>query len=257
MAEPLAVRAQASISTTHKLKQGGTPVKTLKVMTRNLAIISVLTLLAVAPTRGEEGRVLSANVPFSFDAGDKSLPAGNYQFEFRLGEQVLLVRGEKIGEIKLPFVSVLAGASLYSDVGLVFNTYHKLHVLSEVWIPGEGGVLVKAAPKEYTREMVIAVVSGAGPQMSGKEIFERTCARCHGPQGRGNPAAEKFFNTSIPRLDSAHIQTKSDQELRDIISHGRRQMDPVRMQAATVQHLLYPESVDAVIAYVRTLKPQP
>ena len=231
--------------------------KTLKVMARNLASICVLTLLAVAPARGQEKAVLSANVPFRFDAGDKSLPAGNYQFEFRLSEQVLLVRGEKVEEMKIPFVSVLAGASLYSDVGLVFNNYQKLHVLSEVWIPGEGGVLVKAAPKQYAHEMVIAVVSGAEPKMSGKEIFERTCARCHGAQGTGNPAAAKFFNTSIPRLDSASVQTKSDQELRDIISHGRREMDPVRMKAATVEHLLYPESVDAVIKYVRTLKPQP
>jgi mono/diheme cytochrome c family protein len=102
--------------------------------------------------------------------------------------------------------------------------------------------------------MVVAVVSGAAPQMSGKEVFEHTCARCHGPQGKGNPAADKFFQTRIPRLDSAYVQEKSDQELKDIISHGRREMDPVRMREAAVQHLLDPESVDAVISYVRTFK---
>jgi hypothetical protein len=31
-------------------------------------------------------------------------------------------------------------------------------------------------------------------------------------------------------------------------------MDPVRMGQATVQHLLDPQSVDAVIGYVRTFK---
>jgi mono/diheme cytochrome c family protein len=95
---------------------------------------------------------------------------------------------------------------------------------------------------------------GAAPNLSGKGVFERTCARCHGPQGKGNPAADKFFQTPIPRLDSASVQTKSDQELKDIISYGRRQMDPVRMRQAAVQHLLDPESVDAVISYGRTLK---
>jgi mono/diheme cytochrome c family protein len=115
-------------------------------------------------------------------------------------------------------------------------------------------VVVTATPKEHPHEMVIAVVSGAAPKMSGKEVFERTCARCHGPQGKGNPAADKFFQTQIPRLDSAYVQAKSDQELRDVISHGRRNMDPVRMGQATLQHLLYPELVDAVIRYVRTFK---
>jgi len=101
---------------------------------------------------------------------------------------------------------------------------------------------------------VIAVLSGASPNLSGKAVFERTCAKCHGPNGQGNPAADKFFKTPVPRLDSAYVQSKSDEELKDIISHGKRNMDPVRMGQATVQHLLDPRSVDAVVSYVRTLK---
>jgi mono/diheme cytochrome c family protein len=101
---------------------------------------------------------------------------------------------------------------------------------------------------------VIAVVSGTTPNLSGKQVFQSTCVRCHGPNGKGNPAADKFFQTEVPRLDSAYVQAKSDDELKDIISHGRRKMDPVRVGQATVQHLLEPASVDAVIAYVRTFK---
>ena len=89
---------------------------------------------------------------------------------------------------------------------------------------------------------------------SGKEIFAGTCARCHGPEGKGNEAADKFFNLTIPRLVSQTVQSKSDSELKEIISQGRRSMDPVRISQAGVRHLLQPESVDAVIAYVRTLK---
>ena len=228
--------------------------KTLLMTARKLTTISVLTLLAVASAHGQTGTVLSANVPFGFEAGGTSLPAGTYQFKFQISEQSLVMSSDKAGEIKLHVIAQLAGASLFKDTGLVFDAFGGHHVLSEVWIPGEGGVLVSASPKQHPHEMVVAVVSGAAPKMSGKEIFESTCIRCHGPLGKGNPAADKFFKTAIPRLDSAYVQSKSDQELRDIISHGRRNMDPVRMGQASMQHLLYPELVGAVISYIRTFK---
>jgi cytochrome c553 len=228
--------------------------KTLLMTARNLTTISVLTLLAVASAHGQAGTVLSADVPFGFEAGGTSLPAGTYQFKFRPSEQSLVISGANAGETKLHVIARLAGASLFKDTGLVFDAFEGHHVLSEVWIPNEGGVLVNAAPKEHPHEMVVAVVSGAAPKMSGKEVFEHTCARCHGPQGRGNPAADKFFETPIPRLNSKYVQSKSDEELTDVISHGRRKMDPVRTGQATMQHLLYPESVGAVISYIRTFK---
>lgn len=109
--------------------------------------------------------------------------------------------------------------------------------------------------KKHTYETVMAVVSGASPNLSGKKIFDQTCARCHGVEGKGNPAADAFFKTPVPRLDSKMVQAKSDADLKDIISHGKRMMDPVREGQASLQHLLYPDSVDAVIRYVRTLKP--
>jgi len=230
--------------------------KTPQNAARSLIIVGVFTLLLVVFAHGQTGTVLSANVPFGFEAGGTSLPKGTYQFKIDLPEESLVISGAKAGETKLHILASLAGASLYKDIGLVFNVFHGRHVLSEVWIPGEGGVLVNNTPEKHSHALVTAVVSGAAPKMSGKEVYESTCARCHGPMGKGNPVADKFFNTSIPRLDSAYVQEKSDGDLEDIISHGRRNMDPVRIGQAQVQHLLYPESVDAVIKYVRTFKQQ-
>ncbi len=228
--------------------------KTLLITARNFTIISILTLLAVASAHGQTGIILSANVPFGFEAGGTSFPAGAYQFKLTPGEQTFVISGAKGGETKLPIIARLGGPSLFKDTGLVFDAFEGHHVLSELWIPGEGGVLVNASPKQHAHEMVIAVVSGAQATMSGKEVFDHTCARCHGLRGNGNPAADKFFQTPIPRLDSAQVQAKSNQELRDIITQGKRNMDPVRMGQGSVQHLLDPGSVDAVIKYVRTLK---
>ena len=128
-------------------------------------------------------------------------------------------------------------------------------MLSEVWIPGEGGLLVHATPQGHSHEKVI-LQSGLSAGLSGKAVFERTCAKCHGPNGNGNEAADKFFQTPVPKLNSEYVQTKSDAELKEIITEGRRMMDPVRVGQPKVQHLLPTESVGAVIAYVRTFKKQ-
>ena len=228
--------------------------KTLQTMVRNLISISVLTLLAVAFAHGQTGAILRANVPFSFEAGGTSLPAGTYQFKLRLNEGALVVSGAKAGDLRLPIITQLGTGSLFTDATLIFDTFEGQHALSEVWIPGEEGVLVKVTPKGHTHESLIAVVTGPAPKLSGKQVFERTCARCHGPKGQGNAAADKFFQTPVPRLDSTFVQGKSDAELKEVITKGTRAMDPVRIDESGFRHLLPLESVDAVIAYVRTLK---
>jgi mono/diheme cytochrome c family protein len=90
--------------------------------------------------------------------------------------------------------------------------------------------------------------------MSGKKVYEQTCQRCHGPNGQGNPDADKFFKVAIPKLNSAAIQARSDADLKTVITQGSGNMAPVRMAEARVQHLLPPDSVDAVITFLRTLK---
>jgi cytochrome c553 len=227
--------------------------KTPPMMARVLATLSVLTLWAVASAHGQTAKVISANVPFAFETGGTSLPAGTYQFKIQLTDQSLVISDAKGGETKLHIISQLFGASLFKDAGLVFDTREGRHVLTEMWL-GEGGVLVNATPVEHSPEMVMTVVSGVAPKMSGKEVFARTCSRCHGAQGEGKAEADMFFQTEIPHLNSKTLKAKSDEELRDIISHGRTKVDPARTGQATLQHNLYPESVDAVISFLRTLK---
>lgn len=225
---------------------------TLKMVARNLAAIGFLCLLTVASAHAQSG--LSASIPFEFEAGGKTLPAGQYQFKLPSREQVLEVSSPTQVVARLHIITQLGRSSFIMDAGLVFDSFEGRHVLSEVWLPGQDGLLVHSTSKQHTHEMVLAMGSGATAHMSGKAVFERTCARCHGAGGKGNPTADRFFQTQIPKLDSAFVQSKSDAELKDIISHGKNKMDPVRMGQATVQHLLDPDSVDAVISYLRTLK---
>lgn len=226
----------------------------LQKITWYLTTLSLLTLLVALSAHGQASTALNANVPFAFDAGGTTLPPGTYQFRVSPGIRKVEVSRADGGGAIMRIITPLSGFSVFRDAGLVFNDIGNKHVLAEIWIPGQDGVLVSTTSKKHGHQMVIAVVSGPGSNLSGEQIFERTCARCHGPKGAGNPAADKFFKTRLPRLGSAYVQSKSDAELKDIISHGRRNMDPVRIKQATVQHLLDPSSVDAVIKYVRTLK---
>jgi len=114
------------------------------------------------------------------------------------------------------------------------------------------GVTLKIAVPAVA--LALAFQAQAGDATKGKEVYSKTCKRCHGPEGKGYLIADKFFQTTIPRLSSAYVQSKPDEELREVITKGRRQMDPVRMGQPQARHDLDAGEVDDVIAYVRTLK---
>jgi cytochrome c5 len=223
--------------------------------------LTLAALLVVSSAYGQvqTQRALSGNIPFEFTIGKRVLPAGTYGFTLSRntsGFLLLAVTGGAAGKITVPVMTQLGQSFDPGDARLVFDTTDSKHALSEVWMPQEGGLLIQSTPKNHTHDTVIAVVSGPTTKLSGDKIYEQTCQKCHGPKGQGNPAADKFFQVSIPRLDSAVVQGKSDEELKDIISHGKRNMPPVRIGQATVQHLLPPDSVEAVIRFVRSFKQQ-
>jgi hypothetical protein len=226
--------------------------RTLRMTARYFAAISLLGLMVAASAHGQTLSTLKANVPFAFEASGKSLPAGAYEFKVNLAKREVLVSGAEGGGVYMQIISPLTGFSVFSDAGLVFNSIGDKHVLAEIWLAGQQGVEVSTTREPHTR-MMIAVMSGGG-NLSGKEIFEHTCAQCHGAYGQGNPAADKFFGTPVPKLSSAYVQSKSDEELKEVITHGRGHMQPVQIKQASVQHLLDLKSVDAVIEFVRTLK---
>ena len=106
----------------------------------------------------------------------------------------------------------------------------------------------------------MAVVVPAHPaEEAGKEVFDNSCKNCHGPEGKGDAMADRFYDVTIPRLRSEYVQAKPDSELREIVTGGRRKMEPVaRGNAPSVSHKdakLTAEEVGQLIAYVRTLKP--
>jgi mono/diheme cytochrome c family protein len=121
-------------------------------------------------------------------------------------------------------------------------------------MPGTDGILLHSIPKDHIRDVLLITGLDQTRKVSGKAAYNMTCGRCHGPDGKGDQRADKFFNITIPRLSSAEVQSKSDAELREIITKGSRVMPPVEIDESGFRHRLPLQDVDAVIAYVRTLK---
>ena len=72
------------------------------------------------------------------------------------------------------------------------------------------------------------------------------CLACHGPTGRGNPAA------GYPALNGQHA-TYTAKQLRDYASGARTSDDPTHMMRDTAERLS-PEDIEALASYVQGLK---
>ena len=94
---------------------------------------------------------------------------------------------------------------------------------------------------------------------AGKAVFDTTCKNCHGVKGEGDRMADKFYQVTIPRLNSDYVQQKSDAELSEIITKGRRKMEAVRTGAPSMRHHLEPEHVeeDVILALKSTCQVGP
>lgn len=214
--------------------------------------LAVVMFLSVSPAFGQ-GQGMRLEVPYAFTFAAKSMPAGTYTFTFQ-GSR-LSVSSATSGPISQSVMSQLTGpAQLFRDGSLIFDKTVSGLVLAEVWIPGVDGLLLHSIPKGHTRTVLSAPNLNEHRTYSGKSAFNLTCANCHGQDGNGNERADKFFETRIPRLSSPEVQNKTDNELRNQIMQGNGKMPPVEIDEAGFRHRLPAQDVDAVIAYVRTLK---
>jgi mono/diheme cytochrome c family protein len=88
------------------------------------------------------------------------------------------------------------------------------------------------------------LLSAGAPE--GKTVFEAKCQACHGPKGEGKAAIAKMYGIEMHHLSSQEVQSKSDGEIKGIITNGKGKMKPIGG--------LSEKQVEDVIAYVRTLK---
>ncbi len=228
--------------------------QTQRAVAGKLMAFILVTFFAVGPAFGQTIEAVRAAIPYEFTFGSKVLPAGTYTLMVtKFGLQAQSATGEVY---RAPIITRLGGPTEFLRGGsLVFDKSASVRVLSEVWMAGADGILLHSTPKSHSHEVILLSEGlDQNRSVSGKVAYNQTCIRCHGPDGKGDKNADKFFNTTIPRLSSGEVQSKSDAELREIITKGSSVMPPVEVDESGFRHRLPPQDVDTVIAFVRTLK---
>jgi mono/diheme cytochrome c family protein len=90
------------------------------------------------------------------------------------------------------------------------------------------------------------MVMAAGDATAGKTAYDKACKSCHGADGTPNAAIAKSMKVEMAHLGDAAVQSKSDSELKAVITQGHGKMKPVKSVSG--------KAADDVVAYMRSLK---
>ena len=125
-----------------------------------VAGIAVAAFLSVpANAQGMDKKEIVAKVGFAFYVGETAFPAGSYELSAaNIGADNVTLRPTAGKDVtSLPVITRLArrgGASQSNSMSLVFDTVGGHSYLSEVWIPGREGYLVRATTEAHEHSVV-------------------------------------------------------------------------------------------------------
>ena len=114
-----------------------------------LAALSIA-ILSVA----QEVPTVIADVPFSFMAAGKTLPAGQYEFSDGDLANAVLIRGTKADAEALVITRLAQRPDNQADV--IFDKVDNNYCLSELYVPGVDGYLFQGASGKHTHVHVKA-----------------------------------------------------------------------------------------------------
>jgi hypothetical protein len=129
-------------------------------MKRNVfvALMTLIVAFSIAvPVVQAQQTIMSANVPFAFNIGDKQLPAGAYAV--REMDRATLIQSRD-GENSVLGIYAYAGPSKADETKLVFNKVADHYFLAQIWTSARGQGL--AVPESKVEKELRA--SNSGPQ---------------------------------------------------------------------------------------------
>jgi hypothetical protein len=92
-------------------------------------------LVALATSVSAESALVNVDVPFSFMAAGKVMPAGNYTIDQPTNGGVLLIRGSQPDSSAL-VLAINGGPSNSNHAGVTFSRHGSSVVLSTIEVPG-------------------------------------------------------------------------------------------------------------------------
>ncbi len=120
-------------------------------------VLSFLTILAVVGSFGaiaQTGLTARIDVPFSFVAGTKTLPAGEYTLQPSNRDEEVTVRNAKSGETIFVPVLTRLGQRSGEQAEAVFDVAGNEHYLAELHIPTIDGFAFKGVPGKHSHVSV-------------------------------------------------------------------------------------------------------
>jgi hypothetical protein len=110
--------------------------------TKLFAVVAALLLSAVATSVCyAQQTALAVTIPFAFQAGNQTMPAGEYRVESVLTGTGQLQRLRQVNGSAVMIVSTMSVEARNGNPnpGLVFNRYGQIYFLSQIWIEGDQG----------------------------------------------------------------------------------------------------------------------
>ncbi len=123
--------------------------------TQTCFFLTALVLAACFAT-AQMSPIIKADIPFSFIIEGKTYPAGQYELKENAGGNSLILTNTKTNEGGFANVITRLGARSDTEGDIVFDLVGNDHFLSEVYIPGMDGYLIKATPGKHTHAHIKA-----------------------------------------------------------------------------------------------------
>jgi len=117
---------------------------------RSVVIIAVLLLTAGSFVQAQEPGL---KIDFPFVAAGKTLVAGTYTVDIAANGNVVITPEKGGAALEVPQQKVLSKRNV-DRAEIVFDVVGSARFLSEVWLPGKGGVLVNRAAEVTERQTV-------------------------------------------------------------------------------------------------------
>ncbi len=125
-------------------------------MKRRMAAVLVVLISTAFFAVAQVADTLVATVPFPFYVSGKLLPAGPYMFQATGNLLEITVSNQKTKDRAVASVITRISSSPEDRDSVVFDVAGNDHHLSEIYIQGEDGFLIKALSEKHTHTRVKA-----------------------------------------------------------------------------------------------------
>ena len=116
-------------------------------------VSTALLLLLVVGAGVAQAQAIRADIPFTFFAGSKEMPAGKYEIVHNPAGPIQ-ISGPSKSTATLPVLTFLGRHDGDAEPELIFDKINGQMHLSEIWLPGKDGLLLLGTKEQHDHAVV-------------------------------------------------------------------------------------------------------